>query len=208
MEFRNEFQSFVTKGKYETIKKHTVSKGDIILSSFVSENIRAAILPDFIDTAINKADCFLVRPTEDKIRNKYLFYYFSTRGMYQQLIGEIHGATRPRINTAQLKCCLIPVAPLLEQHAIVAEIESRLSVCDKIEESIEGSLKQSEALRQSILKKAFEGNLVPQDPSDEPVSVLLERIRAERVLRQAQGKSKSVKKIRTKKEKAKYGYST
>ncbi len=180
MEFRNEFQSFVTKDKYETIKKHTVSKGDIIFSSFVSENIRAAILPDHIDKAINKADCFLVRPSEDKISKKYLLYYFSTREMYHQLVGGIHGATRPRINTTQLKSCQIPLAPLPEQQRIVAEIESRLSVCDKIEESIEQSLKQSEALRQSILKKAFEGKLVPQDSNDEPASKLLERIRAER----------------------------
>ena len=180
MEFRNEFQSFVTKDKYETIKKHTVSKGDIIFSSFVSENIRAAILPDYIDRAINKADCFLVRSSEDKISKKYLLYYFSTREMYHQLVGEIHGATRPRINTTQLKSCQIPLVPLPEQHAIVAEIESRLSVCDKIEESIEQSLKQSESLRQSILKKAFEGKLVPQDPNDEPAGVLLARIKAER----------------------------
>ena len=67
-----------------------------------------------------------------------------------------------------------------EQYAIVTEIESRLSVCEKIEESIEQSLKQAESLRQSILKKAFEGKLVPQDPDDLPASVLLARIRAER----------------------------
>lgn len=180
MEFRNEFESFVTKDKYETIKKHTVLKGDIILSSFVAENIRAAILPDFINKAINKADCFLVRPSTNKISNKYLFFYFSTREMYQQLIGEIHGATRPRINTTQLKSCQIPLAPLPEQKAIVSEIESRLSVCDKIEETIEQGLKQSETLRQSILKKAFEGKLVPQDPNDLPANVLLARIKAER----------------------------
>jgi hypothetical protein len=71
-----------------------------------------------------------------------------------------------------------------EQQRIVAEIESRLSVCDKIEESIEKSLKQAESLRQSILKKAFEGKLVPQDPNDEPANALLARIQAERIPRQ------------------------
>jgi type I restriction enzyme S subunit len=73
---------------------------------------------------------------------------------------------------------LVPPRP--EQDSIVAEIESRLSVCDKIEESIEQRLIQAESLRQSILKKAFEGKLVPQDPNDEPANVLLGRIKAER----------------------------
>ena len=74
----------------------------------------------------------------------------------------------------------IPLPPLAEQHRIVAEVERRLSVVQQAEATVEASLARAERLRQSILKQAFSGRLVPQDPRDEPASVLLERIRAER----------------------------
>jgi type I restriction enzyme S subunit len=64
------------------------------------------------------------------------------------------------INSGELKSLIIPLCPIEEQHRIVEEIESRLSVADKLEETITASLQQSETLRQSILKKAFEGKLV------------------------------------------------
>jgi len=67
-----------------------------------------------------------------------------------------------------------------EQEQIVNEIESRLSVCDKLEETMEQSLKKIEYLRQSILKKAFEGKLVPQDPNDLPAGELLKQIKIEK----------------------------
>lgn len=160
LEFRNENKSYVTEEKYETIKRHTVTKGDIIFSSFIIDNIRTVILPDYIDKAINKADCFLVRCLDSKINRRYLCYYFSTKAMKNQLKESIHGATRPRINTTQLKLTKIPYCSIKEQHQIVQEIESRLSVADKMEESIVQSLQKAEALRQSILKKAFSGELV------------------------------------------------
>jgi type I restriction enzyme S subunit len=74
---------------------------------------------------------------------------------------------------------LVPVAPLREQEDLLGLIEPALDHILALEAEIETNLAKSEALRQSILKKAFAGELVPQDPSDEPAAELLARIRAE-----------------------------
>ena len=95
------------------------------------------------------------------------------------------------INQADVCMTPVPFPPLAEQHRIVAEVERRLSVIERAEVTVEASLKRAERLRQSILKQAFSGKLVPQDPDDEPASVLLERIRAERATAEAATKHKT-----------------
>ena len=90
------------------------------------------------------------------------------------------GGVQPNLNLGLIKGLPIPLPPLAEQRRIVAEVERRLSVAQQAEATVEASLARAERLRQSILKQAFSGRLVPQDPSDEPASALLERIRAGR----------------------------
>jgi len=85
-----------------------------------------------------------------------------------------------KVNQDHLRGIALPLPPLPEQHRIVAEVERRLSVVDELEATVEKNLARCARLRQSILKMAFEGRLVPQDPSDEPASVLLERIKSTR----------------------------
>ena len=89
------------------------------------------------------------------------------------------------INLSVLSSFPVPLPPLPEQHRIVAEVERRLSVIQQAEATVEADLIRTERLRQSILKRSFEGKLVPQDPNDEPASALLERIKAEREAAQA-----------------------
>lgn len=109
------------------------------------------------------------------------------------------------ISGSDLKQMPIPLPSTIEQQQIVSEVERRLSVIEQAEVAIETSLKRIERARQSILERAFSGRLVPQDPHDEPASVLLERIQEERAKRLAEGKLRGknggIKTVRGKKTK-------
>lgn len=88
------------------------------------------------------------------------------------------------ISGSDIKQMPIPLPPLAEQVQIVAQLEAQLTELAKTEETIEHSLKRAEYERQSILREAFAGRLVEQDPEDEPASELLRRIREEREKRE------------------------
>jgi len=109
---------------------------------------------------------------------KYIHYFFKLAK--QKLDYYAPATAQKNINLGTLYGVIVPLPSLAEQEQIVRELDYLFSLTDTIEKTIELNFAQSEKLRQSILKKAFRGELVPQNPSDEPASVLLERIKKEK----------------------------
>ena len=120
--------------------------------------------------------------------------FISSSLFHKQLKEKESGTAQPQIHANVLREIKIQFPKeQRSQLQIVKEIESRYAASEIIEKRIHQGLQQVELIRQAILKKAFEGQLVPQDPNDEPASVLLERIKAER------SNTEPVKKTRAKK---------
>jgi type I restriction enzyme, S subunit len=111
-------------------------------------------------------------------------YLSSVEGLKQLRKNAKQAVNQASINQVDVICSLIPVCSIEEQYQIIQQIESRLSICDNLEATIEENLQRAESLRQSILKQAFTGKLVPQDPNDEPAAQLLARIQQEQSAQQ------------------------
>jgi type I restriction enzyme S subunit len=122
----------------------------------------------------------LFKPKKNIINPYYLKHFLNSPIGFSLTTGKMTGTAIKRIILDKIRKSFIPLAPFVEQHRIVEEIESRLSITDEIEKVVAQGTKQAERLRQSILKKAFDSKLVPQDLSDEPAEKLLQRIKEER----------------------------
>ncbi len=169
---------FISEDTYEALNSRCpVEVGDILYSAVGSYGI--AVPVDTTRRFSFQRHIAHVKPL-DSVNVKYLVMCLNSPGCRSQAHRAARGVAQKTVALGELSKFYIPLPPAEEQRFIVDELERRLSVVDKLEATIEENLKQANALRQSILKRAFSGELVPQDSDDEPASVLLKRIREER----------------------------
>jgi type I restriction enzyme S subunit len=169
-----ESKRFVSAAYFNELDSKRVPKtGDVLYSVTGSFGIPAIVESD--TPFCVQRHIAMLRP--EKVSSKYLFYMLQTPQIYLKAKSIATGTAQLTVPIKGLRLFEIPMPKTdEEQLKIVSAIESRLSVCDKLEQLVEENISKSQALRQSILKKAFAGQLVPQDPNDEPAEKLLERI--------------------------------
>ncbi|HEX2948385.1 MAG TPA: restriction endonuclease subunit S [Armatimonadota bacterium] len=181
LHFYADKETYISFEKYEGLRKHTLKPRDILFSSFIDDEIRVCLFPATTECiAINKADCFCIRTDFSRCIPEYLTIGLACKSTFMALEESIHGATRPRINLKQLKQLTVSLPTLLEQHEIVRRVETLFTYADSLEARYTAARVQLDRLTSALLEKAFRGELVSQDPNDEPAALLLERIRAVR----------------------------
>jgi len=185
--------------KYKELEKYTARPLDILITVMATVG-RCCVVPVNLETAIITKHVYRVSSDQELV-SPYFFMKAlkGSRVVLSQIDKKIRGQTRPGINGQILKQLIIPIPPLDEQKEIVSRIESLFKLADNIEQQYQQAEVDLETLNQSILAKAFRGELVPQDPNDEPASVLLERIREERERAKTTAKKSKTK---TKKKKS------
>ena len=189
MEFVPGNKIFVTPHKAQELSSYDVQEGDILISRSGTVG-EACVAPSGLGDARLSTNLMRIALATKYVSPQYFCLLFNgSPTVLGQVSALCSGSTRDFLNGKILRSMVFPLPPLAEQRRIVAEVERRLSVIQQAEAAVEANLTRAERLRQSILKQAFSGKLVPQDPDDEPASVLLERIRAEREAAEAAAKS-------------------
>lgn len=171
-------QEYITEEGVKNSSTNIAYKDEVILITRISPG--KTLITD-ITVAVNQ-DLKIIKP---KFKTYNVFIHYLFKSIEWDIVKLSSGTTVLGINLTNLKAIEIPKIKLKEQHQIVQQIESRLSVCDKVEETIAENLQKAEALRQSILKKAFEGKLLSEEEIEackkekdwEPAGELLEKLK-------------------------------
>jgi type I restriction enzyme, S subunit len=170
------------------IEAYSLKEGDFLTirsNGSVSIVGKCALIKESDEGFLFAGYLIRLRPYKILVDSKYLLSCFDSIFLRNQIESKAKSTSGVNnINADELKKLRIPYCSIEEQHQIVQEIESRLSICDNLENTIEENLQRAESLRQSILKQAFTGKLVPQDPNDEPAAQLLARIQQEQSAQQ------------------------
>lgn len=176
-----------------------VQKGDVLYIKDGATTGRSAV--NYIDEEFSLLSSVGVfRTPKNLLIPKFLEYYLNSEVTRKRMLSKTAGVAITRLTLVKLNNSAVCLCSTHEQKKILEILESEFSIIHNLEIAISSSLQKSEALRQSILKKAFEGKLANQDFNDEPAGILLDKIKKEKeALLKAEKERKILETLRIKK---------
>lgn len=169
--------SYVTEAALAETAVKLWPAGTVLVAMYGEGKTRGRAAELAFDSTCNQA-CAAIRVDPSVMRPRFLRWFLNSR--YQQNRRLASGGVQPNLSLGLVKAMKVPLVRLEEQDAIVENLERSKEATDRLRTGLVGGRSRSQALRRSILAAAFSGQLVPQEPGDEPADMLLERIRAER----------------------------
>jgi type I restriction enzyme S subunit len=158
--FRTDGLYFVNAAKAKQLARYDVWAGDLLFARSGATLGKVCVAPDAVQDWRMTGHILRARLNHQLINPKVAVYALAAlAAVRKQVFGNVRGVTRPGFNTGLLESILIPLPPLTEQTRIVAEVERRLSVVEELESVVSANLQRATRLRQSILQKAFTGEL-------------------------------------------------
>lgn len=149
---------YVTKEIFDIRNARLVPlPGDVLYSREGAILGIACIIPENTYVCLGQR-MMLLRPGE-KLNNRYLMHFLNSPTVTTFVASITGGSASPHVNVGDIKAFMVPCPDIEIQKRIVLEIDSKLSVCDSIEQTVDEALQQAEAMRQSIMKQAFEGEI-------------------------------------------------
>jgi type I restriction enzyme, S subunit len=174
---------FVTEEKAKQLCRYDVQAGDLLFARSGATLGKVCVAPSYVNDWRMTGHILRARLNRTFVVPEIVaFALWGDPVVKSNVTRRIRGMTRPGYNTSLLQSISIPLPPIDEQRAVLALIFQAFSGVDDIANFVQVSLPSSlDQLDQSILAKAFRGELVPQDPNDESASALLARIREQRM---------------------------
>lgn len=171
---------YLTEDTFHKLSCTQIFPGYMLINRIISDKMYACILPQLEGKLITTVDTCWIAPKDEWYNLKYLMYFISSTVFQSIVLHVSSGTTRKRISKSDLIHLPIYLPPLSEQQRIISRVDELFEQIDIIEKNKADIDALYDEFRKRTLTLAIQGKLVPQDPNDEPASVLIERIRAEK----------------------------
>ena len=147
--------AFIAEDHFQSLPRNHCKPGDVIIGTLGDPNLRACVIPQYLDRALNKADCLLFRPNPEVVLSSYVCWLLNCEALVDSAAGLVRGQTRGRISLGRLKTLFVPVPPIRAQQ----NFDSAVGTIQEHKQNLKAQVAELDRLFHAVQQRAFSGNL-------------------------------------------------